>query len=456
MKISRKSVAVLLAVCLLISVIPMSVSALTKNGSCGTSANWNFDSATGVLNITGTGAVTSNAFNTSANAITSIVVSYGITSLPANCFDECSRVKTVYIPEDVTTIGEDAFYYEMGLTPAFNDGKDDGVAEIGKVYDFVLYGKGGSVAQTYAVNNNIPFDYIANPVTPVAPVVESETDAVITLASVNGYEYSIDGENFQSSPVFTGYASHTDVTFYQRVAAINNVYGPSANSEGLSYKTGRAKPETPATPIVYSMTATTVTLLAEDGFEYSKNAKAVQASSKFTGFTAGSTVTVYRRLYATDEFIASDWVSVTVKLPTDTTVTLPSDPVVTDVTENSITLFHITGYEYSIDGKNFQTSSTFTGLKAGTTYTLYQRIAANGTATASEISAGVKQKTVSAFVLGDVNGDGKLSSLDIIRFRKVRVGSVQLDDITPADIDGNGKLSSLDLVLLKKLIATKK
>lgn len=54
---------------------------------------------------------------------------------------------------------------------------------------------------------------------PKAPELESVTDSSVTLKNAKGYEYSMDGVNWQASPVFSGLSEATDYTFYQRIAA---------------------------------------------------------------------------------------------------------------------------------------------------------------------------------------------------------------------------------------------
>ncbi len=63
------------------------------------------------------------------------------------------------------------------------------------------------------------------------------------------------------------------------------------------------------------------------------------------------------------------------------------DPIVIDVTTNSITLMALDGYEYSIDGQNFKSSTTFSGLNENQVYTVYQRIKETDKTLASKSSS---------------------------------------------------------------------
>ena len=51
----------------------------------------------------------------------------------------------------------------------------------------------------------------------------------------------------------------------------------------------------------------------------------------------------------------------------------------------------------------------------------------------------------------DVNGDGKVNILDLVRLKKILAG-VSKDDFGTADIDGDGNIQTADLVTLRKVI----
>ena len=72
---------------------------------------------------------------------------------------------------------------------------------------------------------------------PAAPTAANVTENSITLAATDGYEYSIDGINWQTSPVFTGLESDKEYTFYQRIAGDEN-HEPSPASQGTAITSG--------------------------------------------------------------------------------------------------------------------------------------------------------------------------------------------------------------------------
>ena len=92
------------------------------SGSCGASATWSVDTSTGVLIISGTGAMTDYTTGTDMpwydyrTSITSVVIDSGIISIGSQAFYICSLVTSASISSTVTTIGNGAFYHCVSLT----------------------------------------------------------------------------------------------------------------------------------------------------------------------------------------------------------------------------------------------------------------------------------------------------------------------------------------------------
>ena len=98
---------------------------LPTSGQCGDDATWNFDEATGVLTISGTGNVkdfTSHivgrqpTWQSLANQITTVVVEEGITRLGHDAFNGLYRLTDVSLPETLTEIGNGTFSHCDNLT----------------------------------------------------------------------------------------------------------------------------------------------------------------------------------------------------------------------------------------------------------------------------------------------------------------------------------------------------
>ena len=73
-------------------------------------------------------------------SLTSVTIPDSVTSIGDRAFGDCTSLTSVIIPDSVTSIGNRAFYGCTGLT---------------------IQGKSGSYAETYANENNIPFEAIA-------------------------------------------------------------------------------------------------------------------------------------------------------------------------------------------------------------------------------------------------------------------------------------------------------
>ncbi|RCX14833.1 beta-xylosidase [Anaerobacterium chartisolvens] len=60
--------------------------------------------------------------------------------------------------------------------------------------------------------------------------------------------------------------------------------------------------------------------------------------------------------------------------------------------------------------------------------------------------------SISEKLLGDLNSDGKVDSIDFTLMKKHLLGLETLEDLAPADLDGNGSVNSLDFSLLKQYL----
>ena len=88
-------------------------AAETYSGTCGDNLTWSLDTETGVLEISGTGAMTNSKpapWYAYRSYITSVNIADGVTTIGNFAFDGCSSLKSITIPENVTSIGSNAFY----------------------------------------------------------------------------------------------------------------------------------------------------------------------------------------------------------------------------------------------------------------------------------------------------------------------------------------------------------
>ena len=151
-------------------------------------------------------------------------------------------------------------------------------------------------------------------------------------------------------------------------------------------------------PICDSFTDTSVTLKAVEGYEYSKDGMNWQDSNVFEGLLQGTPYTFYQRIKATDTVFESKAASAVISTDKGAPAA-PSAPELESKTENSVTLKHEAGYEYSMDGENWQTSSAFYALNETTKYSFYRRLAETTNQKASAASAplvlALSERTVS-------------------------------------------------------------
>ena len=152
-EIIKKSFVLMLALTVLLSAVPLSgfvgieptglfslrASAVeeteeTISGTVGTKQSWSIDKASGVLTIDNTGDMISFASDDApwkqySGYITSAKINEGCTSISQNAFRECSKLKSVTLPDSLTSIGSFAFYYCASLV---NITIPDSVTNIGE------------------------------------------------------------------------------------------------------------------------------------------------------------------------------------------------------------------------------------------------------------------------------------------------------------------------------------
>lgn len=147
----RHFFALLMSLAMMISLLPVTATAKNEtqeneaaaqaaetpvepatSGDCGATENdhvkWSFDSRTGVLTISGTGAMADykilkedGVMHTSAGwkdfdeDITAVVIDRGVTSIGSYAFFRCTNLESVSILEGVESIGDRAFWNDFAL-----------------------------------------------------------------------------------------------------------------------------------------------------------------------------------------------------------------------------------------------------------------------------------------------------------------------------------------------------
>mgnify|MGYP002310419913 CR=1 FL=1 len=95
---TKRILSVLTALCMLLTLAPLSVFANVTTGKCGTEAFYSYDDVTKTLTINGTGAIKD----------------YTLSSV-APWYDYCEQIESIVIESGITGIGSYAFYWCKGL-----------------------------------------------------------------------------------------------------------------------------------------------------------------------------------------------------------------------------------------------------------------------------------------------------------------------------------------------------
>jgi len=117
----KQKLSLLFLICILSA---LNINATVYSGSCGTNVRYSLDTSTGVLKITGTGAMTNYSPSSSSFApwysnrsyVKTVEISNSVTSIGSYAFYDCRGLTSVTIGNSVTSIGNYAFDGCSGLT----------------------------------------------------------------------------------------------------------------------------------------------------------------------------------------------------------------------------------------------------------------------------------------------------------------------------------------------------
>ncbi len=181
------------------------------------------------------------------------------------------------------------------------------------------------------------------------------------------------------------------------------------------------------TSVIESISGTTVTLNAQNGYEYSADGETFVESNVFENLSYDTKYTFYsRKVGSTNNGRGS-------------TVLIPSAPTVL-YGETRLSVLKNSEYEYSIDGKNWSRSNNFGNLTTGASYTVYQRLIVKGTV--------YPVSSEGTTVL--LNGHDNLPMTDADALRLVKQAVLSDKNDYAADINADWIVDVRDLVHLKK------
>ncbi len=104
-----RRVAMLLAVMMLTTATAWAGDLTGTSGDCGTNCTWTFNPTTGLLTISGTGAMDDAPLFEGYTNIKTVVINSGVTHIGLRNFLSCSGIETVSFPASLLTIGNAAF-----------------------------------------------------------------------------------------------------------------------------------------------------------------------------------------------------------------------------------------------------------------------------------------------------------------------------------------------------------
>ena len=120
MKKTNKILSIILAILMVISIIPITASAETIEGTWGENITWIFNEATGVLTISGYGEISgSKTWSSYSEDIKEIIIEEGITTIPNSAFYSCRALVSVKLPDSVSIINPYAFFFCTSLESVY-------------------------------------------------------------------------------------------------------------------------------------------------------------------------------------------------------------------------------------------------------------------------------------------------------------------------------------------------
>nr|WP_322623948.1 T9SS type B sorting domain-containing protein [uncultured Flavobacterium sp.] len=202
----------------------------------------------------------------------------------------------------------------------------------------------------------------------------------ITVTSVTGATYSIDGTNYVTGNIFTGLASGT------YPVTIRNAAGCTSAPVSITINAVTGAPAAPAATATQPdcTTATgTITVTPVAGVTYSIDGTNYVANNIFTGLVPGTYSVTIRNAAGCTSAVTSVTINAAPSAPSAPVVAI-TQPDCTTAT-GTITVTLVAGATYSIDGTNYVTNNIFTGLIAGT-YPVTLRNAAGCTSAVTSVT----------------------------------------------------------------------
>lgn len=358
-------------------------------------------------------------------------------------YDYADSIIEIQIDEGITKIGSYAFYCLNNLKSikTKNNNLAFGKYAINSTNtDITVFAENGGTLETYCAENNI--NYIDPTIT---PELQTATANSITVKAVDGYEYSTNGITWKKINTFSGLSPAREYSIYARYAATADMF--DTIGAPLNVTTLKSTVATPAAPDYQSHTDSSITLVANDLYEFSIDGDNWQKSSKFTGLSKNTVYRFYQRIAETETEFASPSSAPLV-------IAIPDKPEILEAGYENILLKKIDGFEYCLDDFIWQDSNEFDMLIDNTEYYVYQKLKAVDGEKVYQITSDYTAVTTDNSIKpithtsGDINGDASVNNKDLTRlFQYLSGWNVDVNEVA-LDINGDGKVNNKDLTRL--------
>ena len=276
---------------------------------------------------------------------------------------------------------------------------DNSILEISEE-NVITSKKTGAVTIQYSINDKLSDEsfevgvYDKYP-KPEAPQVNEKTETSFTVNSMEGCEFSLDGEKWQESNAFDNLEPDTDYKVYAKKKA-NGYYTESDMSEPTSVHTDSFS-VTKIQGIPEKVTAGDVAeikvefsgkLRDKDTFEWNIDGEAFVSVDESNVLHAlkGGKATITCTLNGNKQ-------DFTYMVEVYEPQAKPDAPKVATITDASIEVDTVENGQYSLDGEVWQDEGVFTELEADKDYVVYAKLKAHGYYLESEVSEGTKVHT---------------------------------------------------------------
>ena len=167
MKLRNKILSLFLSVIMILSLVPLTVSAAETSGTCGDNVTWSYNEETKTLTVSGTGDMKNYSVLQAApwrnykSKITSLFIEEGVTSIGGYSFSRCSELSCVKIPDSVMQINTFSFSECTNLEKIYIGSRVKKIVSTAIPKTTSIF-YGGTLEQWQVIETNSQYSYISN------------------------------------------------------------------------------------------------------------------------------------------------------------------------------------------------------------------------------------------------------------------------------------------------------